>query len=144
MKNKELAKHIKYRTGYKYQLAERYQIRIDIKPEEPIITEFINLDVNGLLTLEQGYASDGPSGITIDTKNSMRGAFVHDALYQLMRQGLLSKDHRPYIDELMRSIFLEDGMSKFRSWIWFRCVRGMAGFAADPENRKKIIVAPKG
>ena len=34
---------IRYRSGYKYQLAERRSVKVSIFPAEPIKTEFITL-----------------------------------------------------------------------------------------------------
>ena len=81
----ELTKSMKYRKGYKYQLADDYTIQIDTKPPEEIETQFISLSIDGLLTIKDGYAWDGPSGPTIDTPNFMTPSLVHDAIYQLMR-----------------------------------------------------------
>ena len=75
--------YIKYRSGYKYQLVEEYQVRVSLIPENDIKTDFIELSTEGMLIIKKGYAWDGPSGPTIDTPNFMRGSLVHDALYQL-------------------------------------------------------------
>ena len=82
--------HIRYRSGYKYQLATSYSMPITIKPKKGIKTAFITLDTKGKLTIKEGYAWDGPSGPVVDTKENMRASLVHDALYQLMRQKKLS------------------------------------------------------
>jgi hypothetical protein len=42
----------------------------------------------------KGYAWNGPSGPTLDTRNFMRGSLVHDALYQLMREGRMDNGLR--------------------------------------------------
>jgi len=131
---------IKYRKGYKYQLAEGYHIQTMLRPSEDIETEFIHLSILGELYIESGYAWDGPSGPTIDTDNFMEGSLVHDALYQLMRMGLLLQSHRAYADKLLVDITSSKGMSKCRcSWV-YKGVREAAGFAASPENRKKVFV----
>ncbi len=83
-------KRIAYRSGYKYQLAKAYSIGINIKPGKDIKTKFIKLDRTGKLTIVGGYAWDGPSGPVVDTKENMRASLVHDALYQLMRNGKLT------------------------------------------------------
>lgn len=132
---------MKYRKGYKYQLAETESCHIPIYPGVDITTEFINLSRHGQLTIKSGYASDGPSGVTIDTKSSMRGAFVHDALAQLMREGHLSPGLKDMIDDIAYRIWVEDGMCKFRAKIW----RGMLekfDFYVDPKNKKEIYEAP--
>ena len=82
-------KKIFYCRGYKYQLDQTYVVQVSIKPRADIITEWIKLNRDGMLAIMDGYAWDGPSGPTIDTKNFMRGSLVHDALYQLMREGHL-------------------------------------------------------
>ncbi|MCB7127931.1 MAG: DUF1353 domain-containing protein [Candidatus Brocadiales bacterium] len=135
-------KHIKYRKGYKYQLAEKCRIQTDIIQVSRIKEQFIELDETGLLTIPSGYAWDGPSGPMLDTANAMRGSLVHDALYQLMRMGLIDQSWRHAADELFRRICLEDGMSTFRAWYAFTGVDLFAAGAASADARKKIITAP--
>ena len=134
---------MKYRKGYKYQLAETEIFHTPFRPIQKIVTEFITLDIDGTLTVLAGYAWDGPSGPTIDTPSSMRGALAHDALYQLMRQQLLSQDYRKKADEYMYTCLIEDGMWKWRAKLWRRELNKFAGFAADPKNKKKIYIAPR-
>ncbi len=54
------------------------------------------------------YAWDGPSGPTFDTPTNMRASLFHDALCQLINDGLLDKKYRRYADELLRTHMLED------------------------------------
>lgn len=135
-------KTIHYRSGYKYQLVETYSEDVVICPEKQIETKYINLDEAGLLTIKSGYAWDGPSGPTIDTKSFMRGSLVHDALYQLMRNGLLPSSSREDADQELHRICREDGMNRFRAWYVLLGVRKGAGFAASPKSKKKIRTAP--
>ena len=86
---------IKYKEiqNYKYEVAERYSIQTEIKPEKDIYEPdedypYIALLKDGTLSISPGYEWDGASGIAVDTKNFMRGSLVHDALYQLMRKNL--------------------------------------------------------
>lgn len=134
---------IYYQKGYKYQLIDDFEIQTCIKqPYEIKGRRYIHLTKDGLLTIRAGYAWDGPSGPTIDTKTFMRGALVHDALYQLMRLGTLSFDHRETADRELRRICLEDGMWRIRAWYVYRAVRRLAGMAALPKNIRAIHVAP--
>lgn len=135
-------KQIKYRDGYKYQLVENYTVQLDFAPEKNIKTEFINFNVIGVLTVKKHYAWDGPSGLTIDTKSSMRASLIHDALYQLLRCKKLPQSRRKDADRILHSTGLEDGMFRWRISAWYRAVRLGAGPAADPINRKKVITAP--
>ena len=136
---------ITYRAGYKYQLKADYVVDITITPAEPIDTDYIALTQEGSLTIKKGYAWDGPSGPTIDTLNFMRGALVHDALYQLMRERHLDKDKdRPAADKLLRTLCRQDGMSWIRAWWVYHAVRLFGDPSADPAHKKPVITAPKG
>lgn len=132
---------IKYRAGYKYQLHEAYAVQTAIRPEHHINHGFIALTPSGLLVITSGYAWDGPSGPTVDTKNFMRGSLVHDALYQLMREKLLDCGWRETADSELRRICIEDGMSWLRAWWVFKAVR-MAGEASAEWQEEKIETAP--
>ena len=134
--------YIKYRSGYKYQLVEEYQVKVSVLPENDIKTDFIELSTEGMLIIKKGYAWDGPSGPTIDTPNFMRGSLVHDALYQLLRNELIDEKWRDEADEELRRICCEDGMPKICArWVYI-AVRKWGKVAASPESRKKIHKAP--
>ena len=135
--------HIKYRSGYKYQLAEDYRVKVRVIPVQDIDTDFIGLTTQGMLLVKEGYAWDGPSGPTWDTKNFMRGSLVHDALYQLMRNRHLSNTRwRAEADNELKRMCLEDGMSRIRAAWVHRGVRVGGGPAADPAATKKVLTAP--
>jgi hypothetical protein len=107
-----------------------------------IITRYIRLEKDGTLTIYQGYCWDGPSGPTINTKSFMRGSLIHDALYQLLRQGHLPQSERFMADKILQCICLEDGMLKPRAWWVYQGVHNFAAYAANPRNKKKIKTAP--
>lgn len=137
-------KCIAYKKDYKYQLKENYLTDIPIKPGINIITDYIDLTVNGNLIVKKGYAWDGPSGPTIDTLNFMRGSLVHDALYQLMREEKIdNKKFRNPADKLLQQMCRDDGMTAIRAWLVYIGVRYGGGPAADPANKKPIVMAPK-
>ncbi len=134
---------IRYRAGYRYQLELDYSIGIDIHPDPPIETDYINLSADGILTIKKGYAWDGASGPAVDTKNIMRGSLVHDALYQLMREDHLDHEiYRDIADRLLRKICIEDGVGAIRAWYVYHGVKWFADPFADPANDKPILVAP--
>ena len=136
---------MKYRKGYKYQLAEDESFEYTgILPGEDIVTEFISLfqDPIGLLIVRRGYAWDGPSGPTWDRKENMRGSLAHDALYQLIRQKQIGPHWRLKADAYMAKCCIEDGMMEFWANLYRRELGKFAGFAADPKNAKKIYEVP--
>ncbi len=133
---------IRYRSGYKYQLAEEYQVQVSVKQANDIKRDFIELTPEGMLTIKKGYAWDGPSGPTCDAPNFMRGSLVHDALYQLLRNEVIDEQWRDEADDELRRICREDGMSRIRAkWVHF-AVRKWGKVAASPESKKKIHIAP--
>jgi hypothetical protein len=136
---------IAYNSGYKYQLKETYTVAIEIKPPAPLGNDYLRLDVDGHLTINKGYAWDGPSGPTLDTATFMRGSLIHDALYQLMREGFLDpEENRETADRILRRICLEDGMWPPRAWWVYQAVRRFADPAADPASTRPTTRAPKG
>ena len=128
---------------YKYQSMEGYSIETKLKGFQAEL-RFILLQPNGKLRIRTGYAWDGPSGPTIDTRSFMRGSLVHDALYQLMREGYLDLTCRKYADDLLRKLCLEDGMYRTRAWYVWRSCRRFGKKSAQPrkEPRDKIFEAP--
>ena len=136
---------IRYRSDYKYQLAEDYRIQVLIRPKAAIKTNFIDLDITGLLRIKQAYTWDGPSGPVKDTPENMRASLVHDALYQLMRSNHLNaRTQRKTADVQFSIICKEDGVSGRTANLWYRGLRRFGKPAASPQNKKKISRAPKG
>lgn len=133
--------NIVYKSGYKYQLCETYTGVTGIVGYD-IGTEYIDMDPDGRILIKHGYAWDGPSGPTIDTKNFMRGSLIHDALYQLMREGHLPQEYRDDADEALRRACIEDGMSSIRAWWVYRGVRVFGGSSASTKHDRTVITAP--
>ena len=133
---------ITYSEGYKYQLEKDYIVKVDITGET-VDTDYIDLKTDGTLIIYDGYCWDGPSGPTMDTKDFMRGALVHDALYQSMRAGKLDANkYRKVADATMRKLCREDGMGWFRAWYTYHAVRLFGDKSAKPEGDYPIKTAP--
>ena len=79
---------------------------------------------NGKLTIKAGFAWDGPSGPSIDTKAFIRASLVHDALYRLMSKGVIqaNETNRYFSDLVMKALNLAGGMTRFRAWYTFLAV----------------------
>lgn len=131
---------IAYASGYKYQLASDHVTAVGIALT--VNTKFLVMDGMGDLFIRAGYAWDGPSGPTFDTRNFMRGSLVHDALYQLMREGHIPEGCREHADRLLRQICLADGMTPLRAWWVYKGVRFGGGPSAAKGAGRPVQFAP--
>lgn len=108
------------RRKWKYTLEDQEQKYIGTQFPD-IIFRFIEIS-NGMLYIAEQYAWDGASGPTFDTKNTMTPSLIHDALYQLMREGLLSADLKEDADRIFYLMLKERGMWFIRARLWYRAV----------------------
>ena len=139
---------MKYRDGYKNVVFEDIYFETSIFPPREIHSEFIDMATDGGLTVKRNYAFDGPSGPTFDKwfpwwySKTITPSLAHDALYQLMREGLLPTSCRKKADELLRDLMIARGVSKLRANFWYRAVQAGAGHSADPKHKRKVKEAP--
>ena len=135
-------RNIHYKSGYKHQLAAAYEIQTEIYPTEHVeVVNFIDLRIDGLLTVRQNYAWDGATAI-IDTRYNLRASLVHDALYQLMREGSLSREYRDTADKLFRQLCVEDGVFPVIASGYYWALRQFGEAAINSENARKVKYAP--
>ena len=124
--------------GYKNILHKDLKVQLDPPPE---LSSHLDIDVlaehpnyftiwsNGLVLIRAGYAWDGASGPTIDTKTTFVGSCVHDCLYQGSREFLKFNtedefyQYRKWADQQFRKQLKLSGMNWFRRMYWYRGVR---------------------
>lgn len=133
---------MRYRKDYKYQLVGNETFQTSFRIPECVLAPRISLHCDGTLVVHDGYAWDGTSGPVIDRKTNQRASLGHDALYQLMRMGLLSHHLWRVADKDFATWLKEDG-----AWAWvikadLLGLRIAGGRAALPKNRKKVYEAP--
>jgi len=144
---------ILYCSGYKYQLQRDYvtttairgleRLGEDAQPSGAVVPDRIWLDNNtGTMRIRKGYAWDGSSGPTFDTKNSMRGSLGHDAKHQLVRMGLVSRDCMSVIDDEFYRDCVEDGMWKIRARIWIWALGTPFASKGYPSEARRVQAAP--
>lgn len=134
---------IYYRDGTKYQLAHDYMRKTPICPTDDIITKWFTLTKSGVLLLKDGYAWDGASGPTFDTKSSMSPSAEHDALCKMLRAMMLDYDlWQDRINAFFRERCEESGMNPLRAKIWHAGVE--FGDAGNPDQGPddEILEAP--
>src|SRR5512137_2390039 len=88
---------------FKYQLAEDKTWETGISGHS-FDTEFMHMEQDGRFTLKTGYLSDGASGPTFDTDDSIEGAFLHDGLYECIRRELLPLSVKDRADRLLHDV----------------------------------------
>lgn len=137
-------RYVPFPRRYRFQTAEPFAIETSIvRPGEPGIgNAFVQLTSGGLLAIAAGYAWDGASGPIAQTPDVIRGSLVHDALYQLMREGLLPVMWRPVADELLREMCVTDGMPRWQADMVHAAVAKFGGRFADPEQPQPVLTAP--
>lgn len=133
---------ITYCAGYKFQLREDCCIQTRVYPSEVLKTELVQLHPDGTLVIRKYFAWDGCSGPTWDDKTNARACLVHDALYYLMREGLLGIGWRDTVDDELMRIMLEDGAWWIRAWYYKMACHLFAAPCALAKSARKILTTP--
>ena len=128
---------VKFRKGYKYQLAEDELFQTEFYPRKAIDTVRIKLDTDGRLLVKEGYAWDGRSG-WLNFKTTLRASLVHDALYQLMRMEELDHNDWRKADKEYSRVMKQDGAFKFNIKKDMLGLKLAGGKHAHPKRRKKV------
>lgn len=128
---------IRYLKGMKYVLSDDHRVLTPIKGAD-IIDPWFRLQPDGALTIFMGFAWDGPSGPTFDTKDSLRASLVHDVFCILMRDGRIDFERQDAVNEFFRQMCIEDGMPEWRARVWFWGVE--IGDAGNPDQGPDRIV----
>jgi len=129
---------ISYKSGYKFKLWGRAKAQLHIYPKTQLeVPNWISLHPEGGIVIADGYAWDGASG-AIDTKSIMRASLVHDALYQMIREGLPIV--RKEADKEFYRIMREDGMWWIRAQYIYWTVRLFGKVALKHDT--KVQIAP--
>lgn len=100
-----------YQTGYRHLLVEPYEQYVasaGIFPLNPGGNEFVQLAIDGRLTIQRWYAWDGASGPAINDKAFVRPSLVHDAGCQLWELGVIDKAGRAAFDKLLGAMLRAD------------------------------------
>jgi len=85
-------------------------------------TDYLYLGARELV-IKEWYAWDDASGPTWDTDSTLRASLIHDACYQLIRLGVLSRSAKSAVDRWFHDLLLEDGMNRLRAWYWLKGVQ---------------------
>ena len=123
------------RVNWKYVLEKDAHLMLPVKLPGKAARSYVGpylLFDAPLLLIKAGYAWDGASGAW-DTKATMYPALVHDALYQLIRLGIIPSGARKEADKLFRRLLKAEGMKFLQRWCFYRAVRWLGASAARPK-----------
>lgn len=133
---------LKFIKGMKYQLAEDHRFATPVTGNF-IHDAFFTLWSNGVLDVRAGYAWDGASGPTIDTKSSMKPSLPHDVFCAMMRDGRLDYvEWQDVVNEYFYNQCLEAGMWKWRAGLWHAAVEFADAGNPDQGPDRPILEAP--
>lgn len=118
--------------SYRFQVAE--DTELELINDIPNI-EFDWFSVNNKkIQIKKGYAWDGASGPTINTKDTIKAYLIHDCLYQAMRLGIVDESNRKTADKELRDQMIKAGCWKIRAYIWYIMVRLFGTSSAKKGN----------
>lgn len=100
--------NVYYRTGFRHELAEDYEINGGILPIEPGGNDEIYLDADGLLKISKGYAWNGANRPAINDRAMVRPSLVHDAYCDLWNLGVIDNAGRAQADKLLGEMLRAD------------------------------------
>jgi len=81
----------------------------------------------------------------LTTPQPAGGSLLHEALYQMMREGLLVHAiHCEAADRILQRLSREDGMTALRAWWVYQDERLFGNPASDPEQQRSVFWAPGG
>jgi hypothetical protein len=109
-------------TSYKYELHEDVAVSVPELSKYSFYHEYFSM-AQGIIYIRKGYAWDGVSGPTIDTKNTFLAGLTHDALYQSIREKFLPPSEKATADKIFRRLLRANGMSWFRSQYFYLGVK---------------------
>ena len=134
---------------YKYVICRTYKIKLNFCTGFSVLGSKYDLSADGILEIKHGYAWDGASGPTFDTRNTMRASCVHDVLYQMMRESDIPTTFKDSADMELSLLMIEDGINSNKLWNKIRAgyyywgVRIFGGIFCKPKaigkpNQKKL------
>lgn len=115
---------------YCYMILDDYEIVLKDCKLPNHTSEYIDTSECGLLTIKSGYAWNGCTGV-YDFSNTIEASLVHDALYQLIQEGVKIK--RKNADKVFYMLMKSNSKGMFDrcvSRVYYRGVRIFGGIFA--------------
>lgn len=115
---------MKYKSGYRYKLDDVYAHELPFHAfDAKQVGTWVSL-VDNRLVISNGYAWDGAStGLPWTPKKWLRPSLVHDALYQLIREGQLAMAFRKDADTVFYQLLRENRVNLVLATVAYWAVR---------------------
>lgn len=126
---------------------EKFELVGKVRGKHP----FLSLSLKGNLTVKAGYSWDGMSVpvifkpmmvLVLPERKRMIASLVHDALYELIRHGMLSSENRAFADILLAELMIQAGAPKWITRIFYNSVKRFGGRFVLPSAIRKTHRAP--
>ena len=115
-------------SRWKWHLLGTHECHTRIYPAFRLHMEYVSIYPDGTLVLEGGYAIDGVT-FGWDSPRSMRAAYIHDGLCQLIESGWLGWEWRRQADREFLRALIDDGFPPCWARLRYRAVRAWSCMA---------------
>ena len=130
---------MKYKSGYRYKTDEEYSCVLPfISYDAKQISIWVSF-VDDRLVIANGYAWDGAStGLPWTPKKWIRPSLVHDAIYQLIREGQLPMERRVDADAVFHQLLLENRVNYIVALFAYAAVRLFGNYFLRKGRKTKV------
>lgn len=124
------------KVQYKYYLEETIEVQTSLRTaQSAIVPGYIFLGVDGKMIIYSRYAWDGITN-GVNFKSNRIPGLVHDATYQLIREGLIDLSLKAQSDKDLRDMMIAEGSWEFVANFFYFCVSKFGNAFAT--KKKKI------
>lgn len=129
---------MKYKSGYRYKLDEAYLYQLPFSAPNATVRDGWVVVINGQMGIANGYAWDGAStGLPWTPRKWLRPSLLHDAPYQLIREGKLPMELRADVDLAFYHNLRENGVSFVVATVAYWAVRLFGNYCLRKGHKTK-------
>lgn len=129
---------MRYKSGYRYKLDEAYLYQLPFSAPNATVRDGWVVVINNQLAIANGYAWDGAStGLPWTPKKWIRPSLVHDAIYQLIREGQLPMERRGDADQIFYQLLRENQVNVVVANVAYLAVRLFGNYCLRKGRKTK-------
>lgn len=127
------------KVQYKYYLEETVSVQTSLRPvQSAIVPGYIFLGVDGKMIIYSRYAWDGITN-GVNFKSNRIPGLVHDATYQLIREGLIDLSLKAQSDKDLRDMMIAEGSWKWIANFFYFCVSKFGNAFATKQKKVYVV-----